>query len=336
MNNSLDNTTYLCKDDFEQRIMSGDLVGYNLCLPSVPFDLLQVYALRHSINEASYLSRKFRYLTYTPSKNTDVFGVVNDNSMSTLILQELDTKDSGKIPVIFGASTIFPAMQDEILTYAKEFIEASDEMRVVDEGHQELIISDLKNYNTPNRVVRAMRKGSGLMLTRIAATGNLYNLYANYPYAKLADIHTQLYFGGVIANSTSDEEVQRYEDLYQRCHNHADYLSSLAMIYTADNAEDAGDEYRLYAIQHDGRFLGHAQVQCRNGVFYWVNTNRLRLPSLQTELGFNINNVIIGALIEEAKRTEGVHTFNLGMCKMYPYKHIFTDQTVWVKGIRYV
>lgn len=326
---------YLCKDDFEQRIMSGDLVGYNLCLPKVPFDLLQVFSLRHSINEAGYLSRKFRYLTDTEGK-TDVFGVVNDASMSTLILQELHTKDSGRIPVIFGASTIFPAMQDEILNYAKEFIEASGELEVVEKGHEELVITDLKNYNIPNRVVRAMRKGSGLTLTRIAETGDLARLYADVPYAKLADIHTQLYFGGVIDNTTTDDEIQRYEELYQRCHNHTDYLSSLAMIYTADKASEAGDEYRLYAIQHDGRFLGHVQVQCRNGVFYWVNTNRLRLPSLQTELGFNINNTIIGALIEEAKRTEGVHTFNLGMCKMYPYKHIFTDQKVWVQGIRYV
>lgn len=331
MSNSPYNNTYLCKDDFEQLIMSGALVGYNMCIPPVPFDIQTIFNLRHSINEAGYVSLKFRYLTDTEGR-TETLGVVNDQTMSSLILQNLKTKDAGSIPVLFGASTIFPLLQNVILDYAKPFIEETGELVVVDNGHEELVITDLANYKFPTSIARQIKKGSGLKLVRISKTQDLYDMYAKYPTAELSDIHTQLYFGGIIDSTTTDDGLQNLERMYRLCHNHHDYVSSLADIYTTETGE--GTEYQLYAIMYNDGLLGHVQAQFRDGEFYWVNTSRLRLPSIQNSFGFNINNVIISALISHAQ-SQGAHTFNLGMCVNYPYKHAFTDKKIWVKGIRY-
>ena len=318
--------------------MTGKLAGYDMGVPAnLPFDIMEIFNLRHSNWEALHVSRAFRsVIGVREERSTRLFGLANHDQKRALLLGEISTEDAGRIPIIYGATEIFPMYLDEIIKLNEDLINSSNIMRIVEQGHEESILTNLSGYVLPDRLARNYKKaGYDLTLTRVETSEDLFQLYKSSPYADSVDIQTKLYYAGLLTQDLDDHKQQKLEEIYRRFHNHMDEVRALCYIYTCDVVapEPIENEFMLYKVEYQGSYLGHAQMQRKGNDWYWVNTNRLRIRGIESELGFNINNAIISALINEAQ-SKGAETFNLGAA-YYDYKDQYKPERIWRPGLRY-
>lgn len=316
--------------------MTGKLSSYDMGLGSIPFNIVDVFNLKHANWEAMFVSRAFRSaIGKLEDRSTRLFGLVDPDQERALLMYEVNSQDAGTLPVVYGSSDIFPLSLPTILEYNKTFIESSGKIQVVDHGHEEAMLYDLQNYKIPSRVSRHYKKSKDLLtLTRISSTSDLMDLYKYTPYAQDVDIQSNLYYGGLIEDSMDDYDLQNLEAIYKYFHNPNDYIKTLEAIYTTDMpSNDKPQEFVLYAVRYKGWYLGSVYLQIKGKDWYWVNTNRLRIKSLTSDFDFNINDAILTNLIEEAKLL-GAETFNLGYA-YYDYKDFYKPERIWQKGLRW-
>lgn len=317
--------------------MMDKLSSYDMGVPNLPFNIVDVFNLRHANWEAMFVSRAFRAAVgKIESRTTRLFGLMDENAQRSLLMYEVNSKDAGIIPVIFGSSDIFPLDLDSTIEYNRDLIEGTQKLRIVDQGHEELILTDLQNYKIPNRVARSYKKSKdSISFKRIETPDELKRLYLGVSYAETVDIQTNLYYGELIEPNMDDYDLQKLEEVYRLFHNPADFVKSLQAIFTRDPSIPSlsPNEFALYEVSYNGMYLGSAYMHIKGKDWYWVNTNRLRIKSLESEIPFNINDAILTNLIELAK-SHGAETFNLGYA-YYEYKDYYKPERIWQKGIRW-
>lgn len=314
-----------------QHTLSGSLVGHDLGI-GYSLNLLELINLTHQNWESMCVSQSFRNTLNLPCKRpTSLFGLLDFDAKKSLLMYDVVTKDSGLIPVILGVSGIFPLDCDTIIDNNKKFIEDSGCIYVVDDGHKELLISDLPNYILPNRVNRHYKKShDGLKLKRIDTTLSLLDLYESTPRILKSDIETSLYYAELIDSEKDlDTQLQFLSNAYTYFHNVSNIPTATALLYP-----ESDPSLVMYAAYYEDKFIGSAFMHIKDANWYWVNTNRLRSPSLVGSMSFNVNDAILTHLIEEA-RSAGAKTFNLGY-DYFPYKEFYKADTVLTKkGLRY-
>ena len=326
-----------CEGNVLGYTMGDALASYDFGTLDLPFSIKHIFNLRHTSLEALGVSEAFRAaIDVRAPRSTEGFGIVNHDEKRALLLYDVTTADSGRLPVIFGSSDIYPLQQPDVLEYNRSFIESTGDMVIVDEGHQEALLTDLQNYKLPNRIMRTRKKANDITLSFIDTPQDLMDLYLKVPYATAVDIQTALYYSEILKPGMDDYEIQRLEGTYRFFHNPEHHVESLVSIYTADPMMAVKREDRrflLYRVDYKGWYVGTAYLNVQGKDWYWVNTNRLRIPSLSLDIPFNLNDAILSHLIEEAQR-HGAETFNLGYA-YYPYKEFYNPEMIWRKGIRW-
>lgn len=327
-------TAKLITDNVLGKVMMDEFVGYDTLIGERNFDITSILKQRGVTFEDMCLNSIFRKLANTPNlRKTGIAAIQDEELKKVLYLYHVDTRDAGIIPAVFGATDIFPLDLDDIITRNSDFIQSTGAVEVVDEGHHEAVIHDLQNYTLPNRVYRHYKKAkSHLSLELINSERQFEDLYLRCPYTKIMDIHSALYYGGVIDDNTEDGRLSLYEDLYQRTHNIQEYIHSIISANVL--SKGAYENYPLFRINYDGQLFAKATLHTKGNTWYWSNTDRLRLSSMKSEFNFNINDAVLCSLILHAQEL-GATTFNLGYA-YYVYKDYYNPEYEWRKGLRFL
>lgn len=303
------------------------------------WDMLSVLRLALNSHEDFFLSHRFRQVTGIASNRKNYFEVLRVGDEARVI-QVLETKSDGILPILYGSMDLFPLDADLILDNSSHILNPEiSGMRIVDQGHEEYIIPNIQDYVISDRryvhYKRALDDDLFLTVNRVHENELMGKFVGSketqgISYWETSLIQSHLYFGGIIDHTTPDEKLRLYEELFRA-------YTNLGHIVTRQVYVHSCSRNPKYDITSGGHSL--AQMDINRSVdgkhWYWCNIHRLRFGFNLNPTTYNLNDALLVALIIKAKE-EGVETLNLGQAMGYDYKSYYKPEKIWKKGLRYV